>query len=280
LILFNDRFVEREEVVIDIEDRGYQFGDGVYEVIRIYNGKPFQLDEHMQRLERSLNEIRLPLPYDMGHFIDNIKELIKRDPVHDGIVYLQVTRGNALRSHAFPTETNSVITAYTRETPRPKDSLKEGISAHLTNDIRWLRCDIKSLNLLGNVMAKQEALDNHCGEAIFHRGDLVTEGSSSNVFIKKEGVWYTHPATNLILNGITRQFVMKLMASLNMPVKEEALKISDLLNADEVIVTSTTQEVMPVISVDGEPIGTGDVGEWTQKLQAAFEEHISQSAGV
>ncbi|MGV3488618.1 MAG: D-amino-acid transaminase [Tuberibacillus sp.] len=280
LILFNDRFVEREEVVIDLEDRGYQFGDGVYEVVKIYNGKPFQLAEHMKRLERSLNEIRLPLPYDIAQLKEKVEELLQRDPVNDGIVYLQVTRGAAKRVHAFPAETKSVITAYTRETPRPVQNLKVGIGAHLTNDIRWLRCDIKSLNLLGNVLAKQEALDNDCGEAIFHRGDMVTEGSSSNVFVKKDGSWYTHPATNLILNGITRQLVIKLMKNLNMPVKEEAVKIADLLNADEVIVTSTTQEVMPVVSVDGEPIGSGDVGEWTKKLQEAFEERISQVAEV
>jgi D-alanine transaminase len=280
MILLNDRFIERDEAIIDIEDRGYQFGDGVYEVVRIYNGKPFQLDEHMERLERSLNEIRLPLPYDIALLSDYIKELIQKEPVKDGIVYLQVTRGQAIRSHGFPKETNSVITAYTREMPRPVQKLKDGISAHLTDDIRWLRCDIKSLNLLGNVLAKQEALDNDCGEAIFHRGDKVTEGSSSNVFIKKGEEWYTHPATNLILNGITRRFVLELMASLDMPVIEQTFNLADLLNADEVIVTSTTQEVMPVVTVDGEPIANGEVGEWTRKLQAAFEEHIRQIAKV
>lgn len=280
MILFNDRFIKRDEAVIDIEDRGYQFGDGVYEVVRIYNGKPFQLDEHMERLERSLKEIRLPLPYEINELTENIKELIQRDPVGDGIVYLQVTRGKALRTHGFPSETNSVITAYTREMPRPVDHLNSGISAHLTADIRWLRCDIKSLNLLGNVLAKQEALENDCSEAIFHRGDTLTEGSSSNVFVKKDGAWYSHPATNLILNGITRRFVIELMASLNMPVHEQAVKLSDLLNADEVIVTSTTQEVMPVVSIDGEPIGDGDVGEWTKKLQGAFVERIQQIARV
>ena len=280
MILFNDRLIEREEAAVDIEDRGYQFGDGVYEVIRIYNGRWFLFEEHMERLERSLNEIRLTLPYDIDQFNSYLHELLKKAPVSDGIIYLQVTRGKALRSHAFPAETNSVVTAYTRETPRPLSDLHAGIKAHLTNDIRWLRCDIKSLNLLGNVLAKQEALENQCGEAIFHRGDTVTEGSSSNVFIKKDDTWYTHPATNLILNGITRQFLFQLMASLKMPVKEEAFKISDLLNADEVIVTSTTQEVMPVISVDGEPIGTGSVGEWTKKLQQAFEDKIQQLAEV
>jgi D-alanine transaminase len=275
LILWNERIVKREEVQIDIEDRGYQFGDGVYEVIRVYHGKPFQLDEHLERLERSLNEIRLALPYPMEDFKHLLQQLLDKDPVTDGIIYLQVTRGNALRSHAFPSEAKSVVTAYTREMPRPTKSLAEGIGAHLTNDIRWLRCDIKSLNLLGNVLAKQEALDNDCGEALFHRGDIVTEGSSSNVFIKKDGAWLTHPANHLILNGITRRFVMRLMADLEMPVKEEAFKIADLLNADEVIITSTTQEVMPVVSIDGEPVGNGEVGEWTRSLQNAFERHIS-----
>jgi D-alanine transaminase len=278
MILVNDRFVERTEATVDIEDRGYQFGDGVYEVIRVYGGAPFLLDEHMARLARSLREIRLEPPYGIDELTDKIRRLITLNALGDGIVYLQITRGVSPRTHGFPKNAHSVLTAYTQTLDRPLQALQEGIRAHLTEDIRWLRCDIKSLNLLGSVLAKQEALDKGCAEAILHRGKTVTEGSASNVFALIGGVWFTHPANHLILDGITRRSVLRIMQELDMPAKEEAVTVEQLLAAEELIVTSTTQEVMPVVAVDGRPIGDGSVGPWTRRLQEAFEAAIRETA--
>ncbi|WP_425451966.1 D-amino-acid transaminase [Bacillus taeanensis] len=277
MILFQDQIIEREEVLIDLEDRGYQFGDGIYEVIRIYDGKPFTLREHLNRLERSADEIQLPLPFTLDEIAQHIITLIQRNSLHNGQVYLQITRGAALRNHSFPNEVNPVLTAYTKEIDRPFEKQLTGIKAILTEDIRWLRCDIKSLNLLGNVLGKQKAVDSGVDEAIFHRGELVTEGSSTNVFIIKNGVLQTHPPTNLILSGITRNVVLKLASELGIEVKEEAFTIHDLKEAEEVFVTSTTQEVMPIIEVNSTAIQKGTPGEITKKIQAAFSAEITLS---
>jgi D-alanine transaminase len=275
MILYQDQFIERQEVKIDMEDRGYQFGDGVYEVIRIYNGKPFTFREHLDRLERSANEIGIPLPFTTEEMAQNIITLIQRNSLHNGQVYLQITRGAAPRNHPFPSEVKPVLIAYTKELDRPLEKQLTGIKAILTEDIRWLRCDIKSLNLLGNVLGKQKAIDAGVDEAIFHRNEVITEGSSTNVFIVKNDLLQTPPATNFILDGITRQVVLKLTNELGISIKEEAFTISDVKEAEEVFVTSTTQEVMPIIEIDNTLIGNGKPGEMTKKIQAAFSAEIA-----
>ncbi|GGH80850.1 D-alanine transaminase [Pullulanibacillus pueri] len=275
MILLNNQFVSRDEGKVDIEDRGYQFGDGVYEVIRVYNGKLFSLAEHLERFKRSMVAISLKLPYASETLTDNLKTLVEKNNLRNGIIYIQITRGAASRNHGFPNNTTPVISAYTKEISRPIEALNSGISAHLVEDFRWLRCDIKSLNLLGNVLAKQEALDHGCQEAIFHRGERVTEGSSTNVFIIRAGKLLTHPADNFILNGITRRYVIELACQLGLPVIEKSFTLNELLTADEVFVTSTTQEVMPVVKINQSTIAEGRVGKWTQLLQNAFESAIT-----
>src|SRR5699024_1279583 len=204
MILWNNQLMKREPIV-DIEDRGYQFGDGVYEVIAIYNGKLFLFDEHMERLERSAKEIQLTLPCSASELKQKVIELVDRNKLQDGVVYLQISRGVATRWHAYPDkETESVLVAYTIEEKTMTEEEDHGAKAILTPDIRWLRCDIKALNLLPNAMAKQKAIEAGAVEAILHREDNVTEASSSNVFIVKNNKVLTHPANNLILNGITR----------------------------------------------------------------------------
>ncbi|GAB7386796.1 D-amino-acid transaminase [Bacillaceae bacterium] len=274
MILYQDLFVERAAARIDIEDRGYQFGDGVYEVIRVYNGRLFALEPHLQRLKRSAAEIRLPLPYSTDKLAENLHLLLKHNKLTNGQVYLQVTRGAAARIHHFPEKTEPVLVAYTVETKRPLRQLETGIKGTFVEDIRWLRCDIKSLNLLGNVLAKQRAKENGCDEAILHREGTVTEGSSSNVFLVKDDVLYTHPANRLILNGITRSLVLDLAQALHLPVKEEPFTTERLLHGDEAFVTSTTLEIMPVVAIDGTTIGGGKPGPVTRKLQQAFAQLI------
>lgn len=279
MILWNDRLIPRSEASVDIEDRGYQFGDGIYEVIRVYGGKAFYLTEHLNRLEKSAREIRLPLPWDSGLLAERINQLVDANRLVEGTIYLQVTRGRAPRNHAFPEKTEPVLVAYTTEVPRPEAMLKEGIRTCTHRDIRWLRCDIKSLNLLGAVLAKQEAVEKGCKEAILVRDGTVTEGSSSNVFIVRNGTLYTHPADNLILHGITRAIVLKCAGEEGIPVKEETFSVDDLYAADEAFITGTMVEVCPVTRVDDRTIGDGVPGPVTRRLQQAFDGQIAHQCG-
>ncbi|MBM7645210.1 D-alanine transaminase [Scopulibacillus daqui] len=278
MILYNNQFIEREDAWIDIEDRGYQFGDGVYEVIRVYHGQCFAMDEHLDRLKRSAREIKLEWPVSRKELEENIRQLIQKNQLNNGIVYLQITRGPAKRTHQFPMQAKSVLTAYTSEMDRPHNNLQNGINTILADDIRWLRCDIKSLNLLGNVLAKEEAHHQQCYEAILHRQDIVTEGSSSNVFIVRNGKLYTHPANHFILNGITRRYVIRYAKEAKIEVIEKAVPIEEMMQADEVFITSTTSEISPVVKVDHNVIGEGRPGAVTTLLQKKFEEEISQLA--
>lgn len=277
-VILNGDILERSEVVVDLEDRGYQFGDGVYEVIRVYDGKLFTGEEHVERLFASAGKIKLEIPFSREEVLSLTRELIRENGVKLGSVYMQVTRGTASRSHIFPdpSRTKGVFTAYSTEVPRPEKALENGVAAITADDIRWLRCDIKSLNLLPNVLAKQEAADQGCYEAILHRSGTVTEGSSSNVYIVKDEKVITHPATNLILNGITRQVVLKLCAENNILFAEEEYRVEELLQADEIFITSTTSEIMPVVKVDGIQVGDGKPGSVTRRLQALFQEEMSK----
>lgn len=275
-VLWNDQIVSEEEVKIGYEDRGYQFGDGIYEVIKIYNGDLFTATEHIDRLYASADKIQLVIPYTKDVLHKMIYELIETNEVKNGQIYLQVTRGISMRQHNFPIPAvESVLTAYTKETTRPLEQLENGVKACFVEDIRWLRCDIKSLNLLGNVLAKQEAVSKDCYEAILHRGETITEGSSSNMYGIKNGILYTHPVSNLILNGITRKVILDCCKEVGLPVVEESFTKQQALEMDEFIMSSTNAEVMPIISIDGQTIGNGSRGEWTEKIQKAFEHKIS-----
>jgi D-alanine transaminase len=277
LVLLNETLVSRNEALVDIEDRGYQFGDGIYEVIRVYDGHIFLMAEHLERLKRSASEIDLILPVSLAQLEEKLIDLVKQTACKNGMIYIQLSRGVAPRNHNFPSpEVKAQLVAYTKPLDRPLNQQKEGVKAILVNDIRWLRCDIKTINLLPNVLAKQEAVKNQAYEAIQHRDGIVTEGSASNVFIVKENKLYTHPANNFILNGITRQFVLKLCAELDISVIEQTFDVNDLLQADEVFMTSTTSEIIPIVQVDTHLIGQGKPGALTQQLQNAFEQRINQ----
>jgi len=273
-MLVNDQIVARDNIV-NIEDRGYQFGDGVYEVIGVYEGKPFMLDEHMERLKRSAREIQLALPYSTGQLQKKLAELVAINALDEGIIYMQVSRGTASREHFFPDADVSPVTiAYTREEERMTATEEQGATAVLTEDIRWLRCDIKTLNLLPNVLAKQKAVENNAIEAILHRGETVTEASASNVFIVKDGELLTHPANNYILSGITRKKIIQLCETMGIKVNEETFTVDDMLAADEVFITATKLDVVPILKIDNHTIGTGSPGETTLKLLQAFRSAI------
>ncbi|WP_332649449.1 D-amino-acid transaminase [Lysinibacillus sp. 54212] len=276
--LWNDRIVADGEVVIDKEDRGYQFGDGIYEVVKVYNGQLFTAQEHIDRFYSSAEKIKLTIPYSKDKLHQLLHQLVEANEVGTGHVYFQITRGTTPRNHIFPDATvPAVLTGNTKENPRPIENFEKGVKATFVEDIRWLRCDIKSLNLLGAVLAKQEAHEKGCYEAILHRGEKVTEGSSSNIYGIKDGVLYTHQADNFILNGITRAVILKCAEEIGLPVKEEAFTKVQALEMDELIVSSTTSEVTPIVEVDGTAIGNGQPGEWTRKLQAQFDTKIPQA---
>ncbi|RSD27778.1 D-amino-acid transaminase [Mesobacillus subterraneus] len=279
-VIVDGRILERATAKVDIEDRGYQFGDGVYEVIRVYNGKMFTGKEHLNRLVESAEKIRMQLPYSPEQLEEKMEELIAKNELETGTVYMQFTRGTSPRNHVFPgADIAPTFVAYTRKVPRPEESMEKGVRAILDEDIRWLRCDIKSLNLLGNLLSKQKAAEAGCFEAILHRGEKVTEGSHSNISIIKDGVILTHPADNFILNGITRQKVLEICRNEQIPLEERAFTLDELSAADEVFSSGTTVEVMPVVEVDGKPVGNGEPGAVTRKLQALFKAEIERRCG-
>jgi D-alanine transaminase len=274
-ILLNGEFKQKNEVSIDFEDRGYQFGDGVYEVIRVYNGSFFAMKEHMERFVRSAKEIKIVLQNTAEELTAMLNELLQKNQVQDGAVYMQITRGVTGRKHLFPgQDVKPQIVAYPIPCSKPAAEQEKGIKLHLMEDVRWLRCDIKSLNLLGNVLAKQEAFENGAYEALLHRGEHITEGSSSNFYGVRNGVIYTHPANNLILNGITRMKVVELCEKNGLTLIEEMIKADDLVNLDEAFITSTTSEVIPVIEIDSMKVSGGVPGPVTRELQRLFEEMI------
>lgn len=281
-VIWNDKIVERSEVKIDMEDRGYQFADGIYDVVRAYNGKFFTLNEHVDRLFSSAEKIELVMPFTKDELKQLLSTLMKENGISTGNIYMQVTRGIGIpRNHTYtdPELVPPVFTATTTIVPRDQEKMDRGMSAFIVPDMRWLRCDIKSISLLGNIMAKHEAHKKGGDEAILHRDGIVTECSSSNVWMIKDGTIYTHPDGNLVLPGITKIMLLKVAREAGMLVKEEAFTIEDLKKADEVFASSTTMEAMPIISIDGNPVGHGKRGAVVEKLQQLYVDAVEKECG-
>lgn len=274
-ILHNDEFIQEDELKISKEDRGYQFGDGIYEVIRVYGGDLYTAKEHIDRFYASAEKVKIVVPYTKDVFHKLMYDLVERNEINNGQVYVQITRGSWVRQHQFPDSSSPVVVGYTKTVERPLELMQNGVRAKFIEDMRWLRCDIKSLNLLGNVMAKQEAFDHGCYEAVLHRGEIITEGSSSNMYGIKGNVLYTHPATNLILDGITRRTILELCDELKIEVQQTPLTKDQALQMDEFFMSSTTAEIIPLIDIDGHQIGNGVRGALTEKLQQAFEARLN-----
>ena len=280
IVLMNGEYIPREEAKVDIEDRGYQFGDGIYEVIRVYNSKMFTAKEHLERLLSSSAKINIPISYSLEELTNLLDQLIQKNNLDTGYIYMQFTRGTSSRNHAFPKgQITPTFIAYTKEFARPVEQMSNGVQAITVEDIRWSRCDIKSLNLLGNVLAKQKAVEADCYESIQYRDLDVTEGSSSNIWIVNNGKIQTHEANQYILNGITRQKVIEVVKENNMELIEKAFSIEELIDADEVFLTSTTSEVTPITAINNVPVKEGKVGEVTKKLQVLFQEAIKKECG-
>jgi len=272
IVFYNGKYIPLEDAAISPFDRGFLFADGVYESIRTYNGKLFKSEEHLQRLKRSLNEIQIR--YSEPEKLEEIiYVLIKKNNLgEEALIYLQITRGSSIpRTHSFPEE-EVEPTVFISSSPFETDEQeqKNGIKVSLQDDMRWMRCDIKSVSLLPIVLANQKAKEAGAEEAILVRDGLITEGTHTNFFAVKDNVVYTAPVSHFILAGITGGVVIELANDLNIHVKEEFIKEKDLKTFNEFFITSTTKEVTPVVQIDNWIINDGKTGNVTTKLQNAF----------
>jgi D-alanine transaminase len=272
LVYLNGEYLPLNEAKVPVLDRGFLFGDGVYEVIPVYGGKPFRLDEHLRRLEQSLEGIGMSSPLSDAEWAAIFDRLTRGS--EDQQIYLQITRGVApKRDHAIPT--GIAPTVFVMCAPIAPIPLA-GIKAITVTDIRWDRCNIKAITLLANVLMRQEAVEKGASEAILVRDGHVLEGAASNVLIVKDGRLITPPKGDTILPGITRDLVLELAQAQGLPTEERHVSLSELRNADEIWMTSSTREILAVIELDGEPVSGGVPGPFWQTLQIAYQHYKQQ----
>lgn len=270
------RFMPLAEAKVPVEDRGYQFADGVYEVIRTYRGVPFQVEAHLSRLERSAKAIGLSLPFSTSEWSAYVREGIHLAGHVECKVYIQLTRGVAPRDHSFPTNTPPTAVMTVREMTELAPGLRAaGVDVITVDDLRWRRCDVKSINLLPNVMARQQAREAGAFEAIFVRNGEVSEGAVSNVMAVRSGILVTPASGPWILSGVTRAVVLELARKEGIPVEERTLSADELRSSDEIFLTGTTVEVLPVVRVDQASVGSARPGEIANLLSARFRGLVS-----
>lgn len=272
-VYLNGTMTPLSEAKISVLDRGFIFGDGIYEVIPVYDRKPFRPLQHLARFFRGIESVGIRNPYDEARWLTLINDVVQAAPTDDQLAYLQVTRGVAPRTHAFPaTEpTPTVFIMSNPLIPPTADMLEKGVACVTMEDKRWLRCEIKSISLLGNVLAAQNAAEHHANETIQFRDGSLTEGSSSNVWIVKDGALIGPPKDNLILEGIRYHLMEELCAADRIPFHSRRITRNEVFAADEVLLSSAAKEIMPVSTIDGQPIGNGRPGPIYKKLYAAYQ---------
>jgi D-alanine transaminase len=281
IVYLNGEYLSQSEAKVSVFDRGFLFGDGVYEVIPIIQGKLVDRDYALQRLGRSLSEVAMDWPCPPDTVFSVLQELIKRNEVVEGSVYLQVTRGVAERDFAYPANTSSTLMAYTSSRNLLDNPLaKTGVAVISVPDLRWQRRDIKSLNLLAQCMAKQQAVLQGAFEAWMIQDGFVTEGSSSSAFIIKDDRVITRALSNAILPGIRRRVIIELVEKNAMQLEQRPFTLAEAMQADEAFLSSATTLVLPVVSVDGQNIGDGKPGALTSKLRALYIESLLAEAAV
>ena len=274
-IYLNGDFLLKKDAGISPDDRGFLFADGIYEVVKYYNGKPFRFRDHIQRLKRSLKEIDINFLHTERFYVI-FQKLIEENNMsekHAGI-YLQITRGVHKRVHHFPENIDPTVYAYTFELPSFTEKIENGIKVITHEDIRWQRCDIKSVSLLPNTMMFNKAIQQGAGECVLIRNGFVTEATHSSVLGVKNGIVYTHPESNLILPGITRKVVLEICAENDIEVIERAITEKDLYQLDEIIIAGTGSEITPAIMVNNKQIGEGKPGKITRFIQQKFSELV------
>ncbi|MDD1650393.1 MAG: D-amino acid aminotransferase [Methylococcaceae bacterium] len=276
LVYLNGQFLPLSEAKIPVLDRGFLFGDGVYEVIPVYGGHPLRLEEHLRRLKESLASIQMESPLTDAEWADIFDRLITGPA--DQSIYLQVTRGVApKRDHAIPPGIKPTLFAMcTPIAPIPLD----GIKAVTVDDIRWDRCNIKAITLLANVLLRQEAVENGASEAILVRDNQVLEGAASNIFIVQDGTLITPPKGSEILPGITRDLVLELAHEQGIPAIERHFTLAELKSAEEIWLTSSTREILAVVELDGQPVSSGKPGPLWKILQSAYQDYKQKLRNV
>lgn len=263
----NGRFIPWQDATVSIDDRGFQFGDAVYEVIRTYRGTPFQLEAHLARLDRSLRALFILQPYSQAQWKQWIQHGLSLAGYQEAKIYIQITRGVAPRDHSFPSQSRPTIVMTIRALQGLSSEVRRtGVTACTCEDLRWGRCDIKSVNLLANVLAREEARKAGVFEAIFVRDGCVMEGALSNVMVVRDGVVMTTPEGPRILSGVTRTVVLDLAKKEGIPIREQFIPLDGLYAGDEVFLTGTTLEVLGVVQIDGRTIGSGQPGPVTKML--------------
>lgn len=273
-VYLNGEYLPDDRATVSPLDRGFMFGDGVYEVIPVYGGRAFRLPEHLERLGRSLEGVRIASPYSNERWAEILHGLIDRNGGGNQSLYLQITRGVASRDHAFPSATAPTVFAMCSPlTPMSEEIRREGVAAVILQDIRWEYCHLKTIALLPNILLRQQALDQGASEAILVRDGEITEGAASNLFMVSDGVLRTPPKGPRLLPGITRNLVMELAARHGLPHEETRITPEDLRRAGEVWLTSSTREILPVTRLDGEPVGDGRPGTLWSRMIALYQDY-------
>jgi len=273
MVFLNGKFMPIEEAKVPVLDRGFIFGDGVYELVPVYSRVPFRLEEHLARLERSLELVRIRNPYTRAEWRDIILQLVAKQPFEDQGVYFQVTRGVAKRDHAFPKDAVPTVFLMANPLVTPaKELVERGAAAVSAADDRWLHCDIKSISLIGNCLLRQVSADAGATETILFRDGRLTEASASNVFVVRKGVILSPPKSNLILPGITYDVIFELAQAAALPFEYRDVSRDEVYSADELWVTSSSKEVLAVVTLDGKPVGDGRPGPVFRKMNALYQD--------
>ena len=273
MVFLNGKFMPVEEARVPVLDRGFIFGDGVYELVPVYSRVPFRMDEHLDRLDRSLAAVRIRNPYSRAEWRDIILQLVAKQSFEDQGIYFQVTRGVAKRDHAFPKD--AVPTVFVMSNPLvcpPKALVDNGAIAVTAVDDRWHRCDIKSISLIGNCLLRQVSADAGAVETILFRDGKLTEASASNVFVVKGGTILSPAKSNLILPGITYDVVLELAQAAGLPLELREVSEAEVRGADEIWITSSSKEVLAIVSLDGKPVGDGKPGPVFCRMYALYQE--------
>lgn len=278
IVYLNGEYKAIEEACVSVLDRGFLFGDGVYEVIPAYGGNLLRLDAHLKRLQNSLDGIRLKNPLTNSAWIAMLNQLVEKNRGEDQSLYLQVTRGvSAKRDHNFPDQVRPTVFAMSNELlTMPRSTSEQGIEAVTLDDIRWRACNIKTTALLANTLLRQQATDKGAGEAILIRDGHATEGSASNVFVVLDGVIVTAPTSPLLLPGITRDLVLELARTHDMACQERDITEAELHAASEIWITSSTREVLPVLKLDDQTVGAGVAGPVWQRMIDLYQQYKQQ----
>ena len=272
----NGSYEEKNSAMISIQDRGFNFSDGVYEVMSFFGNQVINFDKHVKRLAKSLDGLRIQKPLTNYKSLELIlKKLIKVNKLDKGFLYLQITRGSSSRNHLFPKLSNPNLVIFTFTAKLDKKLILRGVKVRLTEDLRWKRCDIKSISLLPNVLEKQNAFENGMYESWQKRNNLITEGSTSNAFIvNSDGFIQTHPANNFILGGVTRDTLIEIAKKNKIKVIEKAFSSCDLFSSKEAFLTSTTAKILPVVKINEKTIGDGKPGQMTKALIKMYNELV------